>query len=183
MDYVYLTDFLVNYSLPMIIIASVVSLFYFIVKKFFSEKLPSSLINYLPFILAICLYFAYDMIFISKMVIFKRDSFYAGILSGSLSAIINGIALRISKGKPISVSQTVLLIESILSGYVKENNLSSTASAIEQTIFNEKTNTCPEKLANLIKSNSDMRLNEADYLNIAKLIIVAVTENVNNKKA
>ena len=49
----------------------------------------------------------------------KKEVFYGGILSGSLSAIISSAIKKISNGKPIGVSATVLLIEGNLDGYIE----------------------------------------------------------------
>ena len=92
------------------------------------------------------------MIFVLKAFTFKEQTLYAGILSGSLSVIITSIINRIKKGKPLTVSQTVLIIEGILNGYVLDKNLSSTAKTLEDEIVC-KQNHCVDTVANIIKSN------------------------------
>ena len=179
MNYVYLTDFLVSYSLPTIFIACIVAVANLLVDCLVKKKIPLLTSSYMPFLLAVVLYFAFDMIFVSKAFTFNEQTLYAGILAGSLSLIINGIINRIRKGKPLTVSQTVLIIEGIISGYVSEENLSATARALDEHISVEQEPSA-STIAQIIKSNSDMRLTDEDYLAIAKLILTAVIEN-NNK--
>ena len=180
MDYVYLADFFVSYSLPTVIIACIVAVCSMLFNKFLAKKVAFLTHSYVPFLMAITLYLAFDMIFISKAFTINAQSFYAGLLSGSLSLVITSIINRIKKGKPLTVSQTVLIIEGILSGYVHEQNLSSTARALEEEITLKGDTTSPDVVANIIKSNSDMRLTDEDYFAIAKLILTAVIENRKN---
>ena len=182
MNYNYLTEFFASYSLPTIIIAIIVAVVSLLVNGFLKDKLNAIIRTYLPFAFAIILYFAFDMIFVFKAFIFKEQTLYAGILAGSLSMVITSIINRIRKGKPLTVSQTILIIEGILNGYIPEQNLSSTAKALESEI--EKSQTpCVDTLAQIIKNNSSTQLDNDEYLLIARLILTAVMENNKDKKS
>ncbi len=174
MEYVYLTDFFATYSLPALLIAVIVSIITFLINRYLSEKLPKTFCSYLPFLLAIILYLAYDMIFICHAFKINVNSIYAGMLCGSMSLIIGGALARIKKGKPLSVSQTVLLIESLLTGYVISENLSTTASEVESLIAETEEGTNADSIAMTIKENSVEGLDENDFIKLAKLIITAI---------
>ncbi len=174
MEHVYLTDFFATYSLPTLIIALIVSAITFVINKFLENKLSKSFRSYLPFIFSITLYVAYDMIFVSKAFSVNVNSLYAGILCGSLSLIIGGALARITKGKPLSVSQTVLLIESILAGFVHAENLNRTATEVENLIADTEENTDADSIANTIKQNSVEGIDDSEFLRLAKLIITAI---------
>jgi hypothetical protein len=62
MDLILLKDFFISYSLPTVIIAICVAVAVLILEKIFKEKLPFSVLNYLPFALSIIVYFVYGLI-------------------------------------------------------------------------------------------------------------------------
>ncbi len=181
MEYVYLTDFFATYSLPALVIALIVSVITFIINKFLADKLPSSARSYIPFILAIILYLGYDMIFVCNAFVINVNSIYAGMLCGSMSLIIGGALSRIKTGKPLSVSQTVLLIESLLTGYVHNDNLTSTALEVESLIADDENGTDENGIAQVIKQNSVDGLTESDFIRLSKLIITAIFSNKKTK--
>ncbi len=174
MEYVYLKDFFATYSLPTLVIALIVSVITFIFNRFLSNKLSKSTRAYLPFIISIALYLAYDMIFVCGEFKINVNSIYAGVLCGSTSLVIGGALARIKTGKPLSVSQTVLLIESILAGFVEAESLSSTATAIEGLIADTEENTNADSIANAIKENANDSIDESELIRLAKLIITAI---------
>ncbi len=181
MEYVYLTDFFATYSLPTLIIALTVSIITFIVNKFLASKLSLTIRSYLPFILSIALYVSYDIIFVSGAFSINLNSLYAGMLCGSMSLIIGGALARIKKGKPLSVSQTVLLIESILTGFVQAESLSRTATDVEGLIADTAENTDAISIAETIKENSAPDIDESEFLRLAKVIITAIFSAKNQK--
>ncbi len=174
MEYVYLTDFFANYSLPTLIIAVVVSIITFLLNRFLSSKLSIGTRSYLPFIISIAFYLAYDMIFVCKAFEINVNSLYAGMLCGSMSLIIGGALSRIKKGKPLSVSQTVLLIENILTGFVHSENLTQTATSVENLIAETEDATDADVIAQTIKENSVEGIDESEFIRLAKLIITAI---------
>ena len=85
MNYFLLKNFLSSYSLPTLLIALCVAFGCYLLEKLIKKQISGMIKAQLPFIIAILVYFAYDMIFVSKAFVFKDDALYAGILSGSLA--------------------------------------------------------------------------------------------------
>ena len=174
MDYLLLQDFLVSFSLPTLIVAVIVSAVSLTLNKFFNG-IPKLLKAYLPFVLAILLSFGYDIIFVEGAFCFKKEVFYGGILSASLSAIISSALNKISQGKPIGVSATVLLIEGILESYIESNLLTNTALEIEQALILEDSEKKEQQVIDTITYNCSSLSND-EIINLTKLIITAVKE-------
>ncbi len=181
MEYVYLKDFFATYSLPTLIIALIVSLITFILNKFLSHKLSLSARSYLPFIIAIATYLAYDMLFVCKAFKINVNSIYAGTLCGSISLIIGGALARIKKGKPLSVSQTVLLIERLLTGFVQAESLTQTATAVDALLADNEEDANADSIAEAIKENSVDGIDESEFIRLAKLIITAICSSKKTK--
>ena len=174
MNDLFLQDFLVSYSLPTLIVATIVCTVSLTLNKFF-EKMPKLLKVYLPFILAIVLYFCYDIIFVLKTFNIRQETFYAGLLSASLSAIISSSLRKIFQGKTVNINKTVLLIEGILDGFISQSCLTQTAYLIEQILLNCNDSVEQEKqVENALKENSGESV-EGDLKYLAKLIIKAVS--------
>lgn len=174
MDYLLLQDFLVTYSLPTLIVAVIVSAVSLTLNKFFSRA-HKLLKAYLPFVLAILLYSGYYMIFVEKAFVLKKEVFYGGILSGSLSAIISSAIGKILSGKPIGASATVLLIEGMLEGYIETHLLTKTAIDIELALSLEDGEKIEQQVIDTISYNcSSLTYNE--IIGLSKLIISAVKQ-------
>lgn len=175
MDLIYLRDFFAQYSLPTLIIAIVVAICTFLINKFLAKSLPAIFRSYIPFLMAVLLYIAYDMIFVAHAFTITINSCYAGLLSGSLSILITEICIRISKGKPLSLSTTAMLISSLIRGYVSEKNLSSTALALEK-LFKENKDSAPiDKVTKVISKNAEPILDDEEIESLARLIITSVS--------
>ena len=175
MDLIYLRDFFAQYSLPTLIIAIVVAICTFLINKFLAKSLPAIFRSYIPFLMAVMLYIAYDMIFVSCAFTITVNSCYAGLLSGSLSILITEMCIRISKGKPLSLSTTAMLITSLIRGYVNEKNLSSTAIALEKLLDETKDNTPIDQVTKVISQNTDIFVNDEEIESLARLIITSVS--------
>lgn len=173
MDYLFIQDFLTTYSLPTLIVAIIVCTVSLTLNKFF-DKLPKLLKAYFPFLLAVVLYFTYDMLFVIKDFSFRAESFYGGLVSGSVSAIISSTIKKIAKGKHIDTSTTVMLIESILEGYIAQDTLSSLALDIEKdlSISIEKSLT-EEQIVNKISAVTN-NISVGEITRLAKLIVCAL---------
>ena len=169
MNYLFLQDFLVSYSLPTLAIAFIVCIVRLILNKFFS-KLPRLIKSYIPFILAMILYYAYDIFFIIKQVIFTKQSFYGGLLSGSLSAVFYSTLIKIGKGKPIGTSATILLIEGILNGYVAQELLTKTAIQIEKALSTKDSTLSEQQVVDTLTYNCS-GLSNSDIVHLARLIL------------
>ena len=173
MDYVYLKEFLADYSLPTLVIALVVTAVSILLDKLSGNKLSMLFKTYLPFVLSIILNFIYDSALVSKQLSFRTDTFYAGLLSGSLSALITGLICKIKRGEPLSASATAVIIESIICGYVDEKILAKVALAIEK-LYLEDQQFSEKKTAEIIKKHSNGQLSDQECESLSKLIAEAV---------
>ena len=174
MNNLLLQDFLVSYSLPTLIVAIIVCTVSLTLNKFF-DKMPKLLKVYLPFLLAILLYFCYDMIFVIKAFSFRHETFCSGILSASFSVILSSSLNKIFQGKPFNVNKTILLIEGILEGYISQTSLTQTAYIIEEILLNCQDVIEQERqVEDLLKQNGD-QLIIAEASHLTKLIIEAVS--------
>lgn len=173
MNDLFLQDFLVSYSLPTLVVSVIVCTISLTLNKFF-DKMPKLLKAYLPFLLAIFLYFCYDIIFVLKTFTFRQETLYAGLLSASLSTIFTSLLKKILQGKVVNVNKTLLLIEGILEGYISQNCLTETAYIIEQILLSCNDDVEQEKqVENALKENGDIVESDLKYL--VKLIIKAVS--------
>jgi hypothetical protein len=175
MDYLLLKDFLTTYSLPTLIVAIIVGIIGFIAEKFIVKK-PSSAVSLGVFVLALILYVGYDMAFNYRAFVLTAQSLSAGLLSGSLSAVVKNTAKKISQGKPIPLSTTVLLIETIIEGYVDEKNLSATALSLDEVIRSgrdKKAQTVIDEVAKKL-SVSGIQIPPTELSQFSEFIIKAV---------
>ena len=173
MDFILLKNFLAHYSLPTVIIAVLVSIITVVIKKIFKEKISKTVISYAPFLLAIVLYIVYDTAFVLKAFTLRSESFYAGLLCGSLSAVIVSAIKKISQGKPIGVSATILLIESLLDGYVCENRLTEVASLLDGILAADKQENVSERVLTTLKDNAE-GFSETELKHLASVIVQTV---------
>ena len=176
MNFVYLKDFLEAYSLPSLIIAVIVAVLMAVSDKLLKDRLPTLVKLYAPFVLSVLIYFTYDIIFISGEFSFRSDVFYAGVLSGSLSAVFSGIISSIRRGEPISLNAVLLLIESILCELVPEKSLRKTALNLEKITMESGLDetVLATRLAETIKAYSDKALSDEEFIAVAKLIIEGI---------
>lgn len=175
MDYIYLREFLENYSLPTLIIAGIVALLTLIYDRFLSEKLPNVIRNFIPFTLAVVFYFAYDMVFIVKGFSFSRGTFSAGMLSGSLSVIITSAVYKLKNGKTFNLNcdKANTIIESLISDYVIAENITNVASALKEIVaIND--NNAHQDVYNTLVENALNEFNEYELKALSLLIIKAV---------
>ena len=117
-----LKELAMQYSLPTVVIAIITSVLTFLSGIMLKNKSPK-IINVLPFIIAIVLYLGYDMVFTFKTFTIKTESIYGGLICGSLGIIIVSAIKKIVSGKPLPLSATALLIESLLAEFVDEKVL------------------------------------------------------------
>ena len=173
MDYIYLKVFLENYSLPTLIISAVVSAITLVYDKFLAEKMPAWVRNFMPFVLAIIFYFAFDMIFVIKSFNFSLGTFSAGFLSGSLSIVITSSVYKLKSEKPINVNAVAMLIESLISDYVSSDALYSSVNVIKDIIDNAEIN-AEEQVEEILILNS-VNKTELEIKAISALIVKAVS--------
>lgn len=181
MDFFILKNFLSSYSLPSIIIAIITSIAFAVLFNFFKVKLPSAIKAQLPFISSVVLYFAYDMIFVSRAFVFKDGAFVAGIFSGSLSVIITSIIKKICRGEiPDLNSATAILIEGLLEGVIPPAKIAATAIAVEELLksFNDASVTDKElarqAVQDFISERADDCVTEVQLYSVAALIVETV---------
>ncbi len=174
MDYTYLKVIIEKYSLPTMVIAGIVSIFMLIYDIFASKHVAKKLSNYLPFLLAVILYLSYDMIFVAKGFKFNVSAVSAGILSGSLSVIVNASIKRLKEGKLPRVNAIETVIESLICAYVKKELLNQTAVKIKQAVQTANGDIKAELNAILTENLSEPA--EENELNmLSSLILKAVT--------
>ena len=174
MDFIILKDFLVSYSLPTVLIATSVATVCVILGAIFKDKMSRALKGYLPFILSIVSYVIYDMISIEK-VIFREDAFYAGILCGSLSALISSTANKIGRGE-LDSGSTVFLIKGLLKNYVSEDKLYQTALSLDNLLAQNKDdeNGLLENIIYVLKDSASSTFTDEEFIKVAYLIIQTV---------
>ncbi len=173
MDYVYLRVFLENYSLPTLVISAIISVITLIYDKFFADKLPLAIRNFLPFFLGIVLYYAYDMIFVLKCFSFSVGTFSAGFLSGSLSIIMTSSIYKLKSGKPLNTNAVSVLIENLIADYVNRESLYSMVEIIKGLIEND-VNTAQAKIEDLL-SNQAVETDKIELKAISYMLVKAVT--------
>ena len=176
MDIFLLEDFFTSYSLATVLIATVSSVISLVINYLFKDKLHRIISAFLPFILAVICYFIYEFIIISEQFLLSEKYFYAAVMCGSLSTVITSIINKIKSGKPLSLSPTLLLIEGLLSEFVDQKVLSSTAIEIEQMInehIEDETISLRDKILSKIKKVSpNLTVTEARFA--ATVLIEAV---------
>ncbi len=174
MDYILLQEFFATYSLPVLVIALVIGIIKVIADKYLAKKLPQFILAYSPFLLCMLLYNAYEMIFVLKSFEFSTQSVYAGLLSGSLSVVIASILRKIAGGKPLNVSQTVLLIEGLLHGFISDNLITKTAIEVEKVLLsNCAEEVISEQVKNTILMNANDTISNDQLLNLSHVIVKA----------
>jgi hypothetical protein len=176
MDLFLLKDFFTSYSLITVLIATVSAVVSLVINYLFKDKLPRVISAFLPFILAIICYFIYEFVIISEQFLLNEKCFYTAVMCGSLSTVIISIINKIRSGKPLSLSPTLLLIESLLSEFVDQKILSATAIEIEQMInehIEDETFSLRDKILSKIKKVSpSLTVTEARFA--ATVLIEAV---------
>jgi len=183
MDFILLKDFLATYSLPTLIVAIFVFIITLTLQRVLYLKVPKTAFLYCPFIFGVILYSAYDMLFVIKAFSINIESVYAGLLSGSLSAIINSAINRIKNGRTLGLNATVLLIEGLLEGFVENSLISETAVALDKILISTNHELIPTKVFEKLKENASKGFSEDDLMHLSKLIIHTVSamkENSNN---
>ena len=182
MDYLLLKDFLTTYSLPTVVIAIFVGTLGFIIEKFIIKK-PSGAISLGVFSLSFILYVCYDILFKYGAFVLTTETFSAGILSGSLSAVIKNAVKRICQGKPLSVTTTVLLIETLIDGYVDGENLSATALSLDEVIKSSRDKKVQSVIEDVAKalSVSGANIDQTELIRLSEFIVKAVN-SINDGK-
>ncbi len=181
MDLVYLKEFLSNYSFSTLIIAILLAITTLIFDKFLSKKLSATLKTYIPFLFAIVVNVVYDMIFVINSFTLRIESVYAGVLCGSLSAIIVSLLNKIKKGEPIPLSATTLLIERILRGYLTKESATTTALVLEKLFDSAEEQSdgytlTATDVSDAIKGEINEQLNDGDLYYLSMLIFNSVNE-------
>ena len=181
MNFVFLKEFLSNYSFSTLIIASVLAIASLIFDKFLTKKLSNTLKTYIPFLLSIVINVVYDMVFVINSFTLRIESIYAGVLCGSLSAIIVSLISKIKKGEPIPLSATTLLIERILRSYLNKESATTTALILEKLFDSAEEQKDGFKItatdvSDAIKRETDEQLSDGDLYYLSMLIFNSVTE-------
>lgn len=177
MDYVFLKDFFTLCSLPTLIVALIVAIVFYVLRLTLSKRLPFVNNNYCVIALAMALYLIYDAFFVCANPCFRVETLSLGLLSGSLSLVALTLIKKISLGQLPDASVTVILIRSLINGFICEDLELTTAQNIDNLIFNSdttETDTITEKLSALLKENSVTVLSDIEYRTVSKIILKAV---------
>lgn len=136
MDYLILQEYAVTYGIHAIVLSLLICLIRFILKTFLKEKINEVTRSYIEIAFAILLEFIYSLILFGDTRLFSFKSVSSALLSYSLSLIIYSLVRRIVKGKSVKVNTKTLVIEELLSAYVKEEELSSLSKTIAKELDN-----------------------------------------------
>ncbi len=181
MNYYLLENFLSSYSLPTLLIAMGVAITCFLLERIFQKKLSIAIKTQLPFMLAIVLYFIYDMIFIAKEFVFNDTAFLAGVVCGSLAVIFRALINKLKRGDASVSSALSLLIEGVLDGVIKKSQLHGVAIAVEQMILDceqQDQQELSKKINAIIKENAICDLSDCEINRLSALILQS-TEGLN----
>jgi hypothetical protein len=175
MDYIFIENFFTHYSLPVLVIALCVGVVKFFLDRFFANKIPNIILTYCSFILCTLSYLAFDMIFVIKDFAVTRQSLYLGLLCGSVSVVFCTTIRKIVSGKSINLSQTVLLIEGLINGFVNESYLTATALELDKILSqNYSEETLTSNVTNTLKDNAHPHFSDDDLMRLSLLIIRSV---------
>lgn len=167
--------FLKTYSVPTLIISLAISLITLIVQKFLYEKLPLTLIDYLPFLLGIIFNGIYLLIVRNVCYELLAEIISAGIICGSLSTVFTAFVKRILSGKKEPFSAVSLSIEETLGKYVIDEKRGICLIQVKSLIINGFSSNKEEKeisqeVALLLKNNTKEKT-ESELLSIASLTV------------
>lgn len=141
MNSVILFNYLLPYGMPTVLIATAVAIISSLLYKFLPKKIAVIIKGYFPFVLGIILYFLYDGIFISRKLNFSGEIISAGLLCGTLGAIIFAFTKNLKSGNVCS-DPILLAIEELLSERVNSSDLPVASKRIKEIIsenyFNEE---------------------------------------------
>lgn len=172
MEFTNIKNFFSSYSIATISISIAVTLIVFLISLFW-KNIPRLLKAYAPIILAVVLEFAYDMIFIRGEFIFTVEAFSTGLVSGSLATVFMAFINKIKNGQDFSFDASVILIEEILSSYLKGENkklaVETILSILKDDLKEEKQ--MLDEVCAVIKKYSADGFTHAEILAISELII------------
>lgn len=177
MNYFLLKNFLSSYSLPTLLIALCVAFGCYLLEKLIKKQISGMIKAQLPFIIAILVYFVYDMIFLAKDFVLRDTAFIAGIVCGSLAVVFRALINKLKRGDSSVSSAASLLVEGVLEGVIPTEQLHGVAKAVERLILendslNEEQITIEISL--LIKENTIEELSDSDIQSLVNLILQAV---------
>ncbi len=171
MNIILIKDFFLSYSIVTIVIAGIVSILSILADKFLEEKIPLYIRKYAPFLIAILLSIAYDMIFNIKAFEVNENAFASGLISGSISYVIKSIINKIISGKGVNFDPIVMIIEQLLIGYVSSDSITKTAIVISEIVKREiDDEEVKEQILTALKDNSNSEYLRDELLPLVDLI-------------
>ncbi|MBE5753729.1 MAG: hypothetical protein E7340_00130 [Clostridiales bacterium] len=173
MDFVIIKDFLLSYSLPTVIIALSVSAANMILSAFLQDKFTKELKGYFPFFVSILVYLVYDAVTLGEIIV-REEALYAGVISGSFSALICSAANKLARGQSIGFTPTTFLIEGLLKNYIDKDKVTKTALTLDNLIAqnNDDDETLIIKVVEQLKLCSSAP--DSEITKVAYLIIETV---------
>ncbi len=173
--YFSVTDFFSSYGkLTVITALSVAAATVFTEKivfgKIVKKDMPNPVKNYLPLAASVLVILVADMIK-NRAFAFSAETFYSGLITGTLSTAIVAAVNKIFKGEKITLSVASLFIEGMLEGVVDEKDMRSVVSVI--TAILEETVSDSEKesaIDALLTEKSATSLSEAERAALIRII-------------
>lgn len=171
MNYSHVAVFFENYSLITIIISAAVFIITVVSEKIFSEKIPSAIKTYAPFLLGVLFNILYNAIFVKEN--FNEDVIVSGLICGSLSGAFSSVYYRIREGRFYLDDITFLSNENILKNTIKKEELEKVNENIRKILDDTSLSKKEQKelVTAIILENACREIPEKEARDIAELLI------------
>lgn len=163
---------LTRYGLNTVIIAAISSILSFFTAKLFKNKL-SAIKSYLPVCFAVLLQLIADMIFTYGAFAINANSFYSGIIAGSLSTAFNVFIKKTVNGKCEVFDKKLFFIEGLLPDTMTDEEKKQAATIILSVFTDNKENLSFEELT---AKTEKMLLKELGLILTDKTVLAILCE-------
>ncbi len=176
-----LIEFFSKYSITTLIIAVISAVISVILRLIFKNKLSNFFRNFFPMILSIILAILVDVIITEKKFTITENAICLGFTSGSLSTLILVVLTKIQKGEKITANTLSLIVEGLISGYVKKEKVIEVTNSI--TVLIEKVDVSLNKeqieyeIKQILLENLNEEISILELDSITSMIIGIKTQN------
>ena len=178
-------EFFSKYSLTTLIIAVVSAIISEVLRLIFKNKLSTFLKNYFPMMFSIILAIVVDMIMVEKKFNVTENAICLGFASGSLSTLILVIVTKIKKGEKFTSDTLSLIIEGLISGYVKKDKIcevtKSIGTLIEKIDLKLQREKVEKEIKEILLKNLQEEISILELDSITTMIFGVIVENTTNK--